>query len=295
MQAENPLISVIITAYNRASLVSRAIESATKQTYTNIEIIVVDDASIDNTLEVVDGLKNPLIRIIKNAKNLGASGAKNVGVAGAQGEYIAFLDSDDVWSPQKLELQYAALQKSSNIPLCFTAIKVHRSSGKTVTRIARRKNSWFESITYSETFSLGSTLLASKECMNKVGEINQTLVRFEDRDWCLRYFDYYPDFVYIEEPLVDVYNSSSWVDAQTVKDSAEKILELNKNRITSHSKQQFEIFHSSMEFEVAVALWRNNKNIQAIFTALKACFISHNFIRYISYRITKKIKQLDFF
>lgn len=294
MAKELPLISVIITAYNRAGLVAGAVESATKQTYKNIEIIVVDDASKDNTVDVLESLQNPLVRIIKNPTNLGASGAKNVGVENAKGEYIAFLDSDDTWDERKLEIQYAALL-AAGLPLCFTATRVHRNNGKTVERVAQRKNSWYQSIMYSETFSLGSTLLASKECLQRTGKIDESLVRFEDRDWCLRYFDYYSDFVYITTPLTDVYNSASWVAAETVESSGQRILELNKQRISKRSSADYDIFCASIKFETAVAYWRNSKKIKGIFMVLCVCISNPYFARYIIYRIVRKFKQLDFF
>lgn len=289
-----PLISVIITAYNRVGLVARAVESAARQTYKNIEIVVVDDASQDNTVEVLESLNNPLVRIIKNAKNLGASGAKNIGVENAKGEYIAFLDSDDTWDESKLEIQYAAIL-TGGLPLCFTATRVHRNNGKIIERVAQRKNSWYQSIMYSETFSLGSTLLASKECLQKVGRINENLVRFEDRDWCLRYFDHYADFIYINTPLSDVYNSSSWVAAETVESSAQRLMELNKQRISNRSRTDYATFCASLKFEIAVAYWRNKQKTKSAFIVLYACASNAQFAKYIASRVMRKIRQLDFF
>ena len=97
-----PLVSVIIPAYNRAHLVGRAIASVFAQSYRNFEIIVVDDASTDDlaaTLAEAGGLQ---LRCITHPRNRGAAAARNTGIAAASGEFVAFLDSDDVWFPDKL-------------------------------------------------------------------------------------------------------------------------------------------------------------------------------------------------
>jgi glycosyltransferase involved in cell wall biosynthesis len=98
----NPLVSIVIPAYNRAGEIGRAVTSAFNQTYRPIEVVVVDDGSKDNTAEVVAGY--PEVRYYRQ-ENRGASGARNRGVELAQGEYVAFLDSDDLWVKNKLELQ----------------------------------------------------------------------------------------------------------------------------------------------------------------------------------------------
>ncbi len=105
-----PLVSAIVPTYNRANLLYRAIESVIKQSYPNLEIIVVDDASDDNTQEVINGISDHRLRYIRHQKNLGGAASRNTGIDAATGEYIAFLDSDDVWLPQKIEAQLAAIE-----------------------------------------------------------------------------------------------------------------------------------------------------------------------------------------
>ncbi|MEL6439565.1 MAG: glycosyltransferase family 2 protein [Cyanobacteria bacterium J06621_8] len=97
-------VSVIIPAYNTAQYISKAIESALAQTLTDIEVIVVDDCSTDNTVEVVQEFKDPRLKLLVNEVNLGAGGARNAAIAAAQGEWIAVLDSDDWYAPQRLEV-----------------------------------------------------------------------------------------------------------------------------------------------------------------------------------------------
>ena len=102
---ERPLVSAIIATYKRADLVPRAIESVRKQTYPNLEIIVVDDGSPDNTESVVRAIPDERIRYIRHEKNKGLPAGRNTGIRAAKGEFIAFLDDDDEWRADKIERQ----------------------------------------------------------------------------------------------------------------------------------------------------------------------------------------------
>jgi len=104
---DGELISVVIPAYNRAGSIRRAISGALAQTYPNIEIVVVDDASADDTAARVAALGHPKVRLVRHATNRGAGAARNTGVAHARGGWIAFQDSDDDWLPEKLARQAA--------------------------------------------------------------------------------------------------------------------------------------------------------------------------------------------
>ena len=105
------MISVVIPSYNRENTISNSIESVLKQTYSDIEVIVVDDGSTDKTEDIVKGIGDNRIRYIKLEKNSGACVARNIGIMNANGSYIAFQDSDDIWHPDKLEKQYQAIKK----------------------------------------------------------------------------------------------------------------------------------------------------------------------------------------
>jgi glycosyltransferase involved in cell wall biosynthesis len=102
---DGPLVSAVICTYRRAHLVTRAIKSVQEQSYKNIEIIVVDDASPDNTREVISQINDSRIRYIRHQTNKGLPAARNTGIREAKGEYIAFLDDDDEWLPDKTAKQ----------------------------------------------------------------------------------------------------------------------------------------------------------------------------------------------
>ncbi len=110
--SRQPLISVVIPTYNRADLISRAINSVRLQTYQNWEIVVVDDCSSEDIAGAIQNIDDDRITFIRHTSNQGGSAARNTGMKQAKGEYIAFLDSDDVWLPQKLELQLQAIAKA---------------------------------------------------------------------------------------------------------------------------------------------------------------------------------------
>ena len=106
------LVSVIIPTYNRAHLIRRSVQSVLNQTYKNLELIVVDDGSTDNTKEVIESIDDKRIVYIKQ-ENQGASAARNTGIDLAKGKYIAFQDSDDIWHSNKLKKQIDVLNKNN--------------------------------------------------------------------------------------------------------------------------------------------------------------------------------------
>ena len=112
-------ISVIIPTYNRANLISNSIKSVLNQTYKNLEVIVVDDGSTDNTKEIIDKFEDERIKYIKLRENRGGSNARNIGIQNAKGKFISFQDSDDIYYPDKLETQFKNLiYKNSNLDFC---------------------------------------------------------------------------------------------------------------------------------------------------------------------------------
>ena len=108
-----PVVSVVIPTYNRASLVGRAVGSVLGQTFPDLEVVVVDDGSTDGTEEAVRAVGDGRVRYLRHEANRGVAAARNTGMAHARGEYVAFLDSDDVWLPEWVEAHLAAFQASS--------------------------------------------------------------------------------------------------------------------------------------------------------------------------------------
>ena len=108
-----PKVTVVITTYNRADLLPRSIESVLAQTYTDYEVIIVDDCSSANTQDVIAGFDGPCIRSFRHERNRGSSAARNTGILNAKGEYVAFLDDDDEWLPMNLEARVHRMDRGS--------------------------------------------------------------------------------------------------------------------------------------------------------------------------------------
>ncbi|MFH1442351.1 MAG: glycosyltransferase family 2 protein [Candidatus Omnitrophota bacterium] len=117
----NHLVSVIIPTYNRANLIGRAVKSVLAQSYPNFEIIVVDNASCDNTVEVINSIVDKRIKFIRHNVNRGPAASRNTGLKNSNGDYITFLDSDDEWLPEKLFCQLDVFKNDTDgIGLVFT-------------------------------------------------------------------------------------------------------------------------------------------------------------------------------
>lgn len=133
----NKLVSIILPTYNGADRINESIKSVLGQTYTNWELLVIDDGSKDNTKDVIENFtKSDLrIRYIKNENNLGLQKTLNKGIREAKGEYIARIDDDDIWcDPQKLEKQFEFLDKNKDYVLVGTGVIVVDESGKELFR-----------------------------------------------------------------------------------------------------------------------------------------------------------------
>ena len=115
MSKVNPTVSVIIPTRNRYSFVPRAIQSVLNQTYQDFEVLVVDDASDDHTDEIVKGFSDERITYIHHEVKRGGSAARNTGIKFSKGEFIAFLDDDDQWLPEKLQCQMHLLSNSPTV------------------------------------------------------------------------------------------------------------------------------------------------------------------------------------
>ena len=125
-----PLVSIITPAYNSEKYIAEAIESVLQQSYRNWEMIIVNDASIDNTAAVVQKYiaKDPRIKVIHNSQNLGVAKSRNIALEAAKGDYIAFLDSDDFWHKSKLQKQIEFM-RANNLVLTYSAFITIKEDG----------------------------------------------------------------------------------------------------------------------------------------------------------------------
>jgi glycosyltransferase involved in cell wall biosynthesis len=197
-------VSVIIPTYNRAEFLRPAITSVLNQTYQDFEIVVVDDGSRDNTQEVVSRFNNRKIRYVRHETNKGVTAARNTGVLNSNGAYIAFLDDDDEWLPQKLARQMVLLGRS---PLQAGAVytgllQVDHRSGKTIGEwIPTKRGDLFNELCFENCVGTASTVLLKKECFNKLGLFDEDIRFGEEYDMWIRVSKTFL-FECVNEPLV---------------------------------------------------------------------------------------------
>ncbi len=197
-----PLVSVIIPTYNRAHLVKDAINSALQQTYKNVEVIVIDDGSTDNTKEILAKYGNKINYLYK--ENGGCSSARNLGVSKARGEYIAFLDSDDLWYPEKIEKQTAVI-KMTNYNIVMSDIEFvdkdnNHLSFSNLREVIKKDGDIMKYLLYRPYITC-SYMLIKKTVFSKVGIFDETFKTAEDLDMLLRICSEYKAAL-VAEPLV---------------------------------------------------------------------------------------------
>lgn len=208
-------VSIIIPTFNRAYCIKVAIQSVLNQTYTNFELIIVDDGSTDNTEEIIHGIKDNRIRYVKMPRNDGPSAARNYGVKCAKFEIIAFHDSDDEWVSNKLERQMDILKQKENVAMVYTQMNcINKISGKEILipnnsliPMECREGRIFP---YLLVFNyIGApTMVVRKTCFEQIGGFDEDLLCLEDWDFVLRLSRFY-DIGYIDEPLYISYRGDS--------------------------------------------------------------------------------------
>ncbi|WP_324664328.1 glycosyltransferase family 2 protein [Haloarcula sediminis] len=207
-------VSVVIPAYERADIVGRAIDSALSQTVDDIEVLVVDDGSDDDTASVVSGYDDDRVRYLAHDTNRGVSAARNTGVEAATGDYVAFLDSDDEWLPRKLERQLAVLAERGEGwvgAYCDVATaglsqlgRVAGAVSETLFRSGAAREGGrelAESLLAMRVFmGPGSTLLVERDALERAGGFDEGLSIYEDWDLVLRVLSV-GKLAYVDEPL----------------------------------------------------------------------------------------------
>lgn len=182
-----PTISVIIPAYNAERTILETIESVQQQTFSDLEIIVINDGSTDKTLDLLYGVKDKRLQIF-SYKNGGVSTARNRGISHATGEFIAFLDADDLWTPDKLELQLDALRQYPEAGVAYSwTYFMFEEEGRSYVENSHS----FEGNVYADLLLInflhsGSNPLIRKQAIDSVGEFDYTLIQSEDWDYWLR-------------------------------------------------------------------------------------------------------------
>ncbi len=199
------LISVIIPTYNRGNIIERSIKSVLNQSYSNIECIIVDDCSTDNTEQVVKNIGDERLRYVKLEKNVGAIKARNVGIDLAEGEYIAFQDSDDFFKEDKLQKQLNALiDNDADMVYCQMMRVGYGEEGA----IPEGESGFTDEKTVLERGCISTQCTFFKRDVIKQNKFDEDMISWrEDLELAIRLVKKYKIY-FLAEPLVDVYLSA---------------------------------------------------------------------------------------
>lgn len=233
---ENELVSVIIPNYNRAEILKDTVLSVLNQTYKNIEIIVVDDKSTDDSREVIADMSNEYenFRYFLSNKNKGANYCRNKGVELSNGKYIAFLDSDDQFLPNKIDKQIKVFKRNvnNNVGIVYSNMligekKVLTYNGDTLIKL--------KDIIFRNKLGGFSTVLIKREVFFEAGKLDENLLSCQDWDFYLKILSKYNGYM-ISQPLVKYF-----LQADSISRNVDKVLQghhLIFNKITIINKQK---------------------------------------------------------
>lgn len=215
-----PLISVVIPVYNGEKTIRQTIESVINQTFSNFELIVIDDGSQDSTLDIVRSISDSRLKVF-SFPNAGLAASRNRGIQLASGDYISFIDADDLWTGDKLEAQLKALLDNPQAAVAFSWTDCIDESGQ----FSRRGNystvsgNVYAQLLLTDFIENGSNLLIRSEAFKKVSYFNESLPAAEDWEMWLRLAANY-EFVVVPSPQVLYRLSTTSMSANVVRQEA---------------------------------------------------------------------------
>lgn len=193
MAEKSPVISVILPTYNCANFLPHSIQSILSQTYNSYEIIVVDDGSTDNTKEVLNPFMQR-INYIKLEQNKGLPAARNIGIKSAQGKYIAFIDADDIWLPEKLQTDIEYLETYPEISMVYSKHINIGENGRPIDGDTRKRlpsGNIFIQLFSEQNFIITSSVVVKKDVFETTGLLDEQLFNCQDWDMWLRIAFYF--------------------------------------------------------------------------------------------------------
>jgi glycosyltransferase involved in cell wall biosynthesis len=266
-----PSINVVIPAWNRAHVIGRAIASVFAQDLPagnwSIQVLVVDDGSTDDLAGVLRQF-GPQVSCIRHERNAGAAAARNTGIGAAKGDYVAFLDSDDVWLPDKLARQVAFMRSAGHAVSC-TACKLARP-GRSPIAWPRYKDGilTLADAVWGCYLSPGTTMVCEPRIFAEVGLFDTSLQRHEDWDWLLR-LTACNDLAYLSEPLASREPSAFANHRQTLE-----AIESIRAKHISRLPQQFQrCLEAALTLEVAAVQYRQGNWAGAASAILRSLWL----------------------
>jgi glycosyltransferase involved in cell wall biosynthesis len=265
-----PSVSIIIPTYNRADLLPRAIDSVLCQSYQDIEIIVVDDASSDSTCNVIQKYIDKKLIYIRRSVKGGGGVSRNTGIQRAKGNYIAFLDDDDEWMPDKLLEQIQHLKGNPRCGMVYTGYFIVDSRTSSMAPNKKYEYVSYEALLKENCVGPTSTYLIRKSCFDNVGLFDESLPSCQDWDLLIRLAKRYPISV-IDKPLVKYYTHNDRITTNYANTAMGKELLLSKILPELKSRPQA----LSKHYFVLGNLYCHNGNMllgrKKLMQAIKAC------------------------
>ncbi|NCJ07496.1 glycosyltransferase [Synechococcales cyanobacterium C] len=250
-----PKITVIIPAYNAMGYLPHTLRSVLQQTYADFEVLIINDGSSDGIEDWFQQGHDPRVQMISQS-NLGLAGARNTGIHHSKGDYLAFLDADDLWQPTKLAKQVQCLDAHPEVGLVYCWVTYIDETGQCTGRIFRHQDKgWvWPKLTAHNIVECGSVPLVRRTCFDTLGGFDQTLKSYvEDWDMWLR-IAWENSFAVVEEPLVYYRQTSGSASRnwQAMEASFHRVIEK-----AFENKSEFETLKSRSYGEINLCLaWK---------------------------------------
>lgn len=284
-----PLVSVVLPTYNRAGLLARSIGSVLAQSVRDLELVVVDDGSRDNTRDVVAAFGDPRIRYVHRS-NGGVAAARNTGVSAARGKYLAFQDSDDEWLLDKLERQLATLESTDGSAMCVCGmmrIMGSRRIGQRIFSYPRAPSDWKSGLDHRRVIrsavAYTQSWLVPRQSVLDVGGFREDLSIWDDWELLIR-LSMRLDIRLMKEPLVisERMEDSLSLDTNRFLHDMELIL-----RDYSRHLQQFPDEHAHLYYLHALRFFRAGQS-HAARTAIR-CSLRYAPVKIASWKLALRI------
>lgn len=212
----NELTSVVIPTYNRAATIERAIDSVLRQSYDNIEVIIVDDCSTDDTAAIVERYSDDRVHLYRLDKNAGACIARNKGIERARGRYIAFQDSDDEWFSNKLEVQIEQMVRDGAALSFCNFVKVDQSTSASLAfPVGLQEGIIDYSTLLTKSYVSTQCIVAETKCFEHI-RFDPTMPRLQDWDIILALAQQF-QICHVDQSLVNVYVQKESISAHPEK------------------------------------------------------------------------------
>jgi len=291
---KKPLVSIVIPVYNSEKYLQETVQSVINQTYSNWELIIVDDGSLDTSLLIAEkfAIQNQKIQIIEKS-NTGVSDSRNVGLRSVKGKYVAFLDSDDVWLPNNLEAKIGLLQ-NTNVDAAYSFCETINEYSKKLNSLKKGCSNFSldDMLLWNANYiTIPSGLIFKTSVVTSIGGFNRKLTNNADQEILMR--------LLANNGKVVVYESVTWHYRIHSSNMSLNIKTMEKDTLLTYSiankKKYFKNYFfkskcfAKMYLILAGSWWKNGKNKKRGFVYIAKAFIINPF--YTTYLLLNKLKK----